>query len=616
MGRRVGISMWSPGPKRSGHSSKPPRGPARSLRPGARAKGCQTQATHFQLRTEIPFSPAFSGSSRGNPSPFPLGSSPFSFLPPGGDPRGWGWGAARRVPEAPGGRRWPSGAVRVGEGGWVGGGESGNFETRPSVTSRRRHGLASLLGPCRVARPRRLERDPGYPDLRAIGTAEDMSAGMGGFWPEPWLPRSLGSPGLALAAALLLLVLCLSAQRTRRRGEPPLIKGWLPYFGQALKLQKDPLGFMTSIQKQYGDIFTLLLGGKYITFILDPFHYTSVAKNQKLSFQIFTSKFLKRVFSIKKMTTDSDLIDEIHSTYRFLQGKHLDILMESTMQNLKQVFEPHLLKTTSWSTERLLSFCNSVIFEMTFTTIYGNILANDKKTFITELKDDFLKFDEKFTRLASGIPIELLGNIKSVRTKLIKDLTIESLAKLQGLSEVVQRRNDILEKYYTPKDPEIGAHHLGLLWASVTNTVPTMFWAMYYLLRHPKAMAALRDEIDHLLQSTGQKKGPGFSIHLTREQLDSLVYLESTVLEVLRLCSFSGIFRFVQEDLTLHLESQDCCLRKGDFVVIFPPILHHDPEIFEAPDGLLFSSRTQMSDCQLLCLRKYSSQFSMQDLIS
>ncbi|CAI9155280.1 unnamed protein product [Rangifer tarandus platyrhynchus] len=420
-----------------------------------------------------------------------------------------------------------------------------------------------------------------------------MSAGMGGFWPEPWLPRSLGSPGLALAAALLLMVLCLRARRTRRRGEPPLIKGWLPYFGQALKLQKDPLGFMTSLQKQYGDIFTLLLGGKYITFILDPFHYTSVAKNQKLSFQIFTDKFLKRVFSIKKMTTDSDLIDEIHSTYQFLQGKHLDILMESTMQNLKQVFEPQLLKTTSWSTEHLLPFCNSVIFEMTFTTIYGNVLANDNKTFITELKNDFLKFDEKFTRLASGIPIELLGNIKSVRTKLIKDLTIESLAKLQGLSEVVQRRNDILEKYYMPKDPEIGAHHLGLLWASVTNTVPTMFWAMYYLLRHPKAMAVLRDEIDHLLQSTGQKKGPGFSIYLTREQLDSLVYLESTILEVLRLCSFSGIFRFVQEDLTLHLESQDCCLRKGDFVVIFPPVLHHDPEIFEAPDEFRFDRFTE-----------------------
>ncbi|KAJ8797056.1 hypothetical protein J1605_001866 [Eschrichtius robustus] len=372
----------------------------------------------------------------------------------------------------------------------------------------------------------------------------------------------------------------------RRPGEPPLIKGWLPYFGEALKLQKDPLGFMTTLQKQYGDVFTLFLGGNYITFILDPFQYQSVVKNQKLSFQMFTSKFLMRVFSVKKMMTYHDLNDKIHTSYQLLRGKHLDTLMENTMQTLKQVFEPQFLKTTSWDTEYLLTFCSSVIFEVTFTAIHGNVLAGDRKTFITELRDDFFKFDSKFTHLASGVPIELLGNIKSIRTKLIKQLTTENLAKLQGWSEVVQMRQDILEKYYTPKDTEIGAHHLGLLWASVSNTVPTMFWTMYYLLRHPEAMAVLRDEIDHLLQSTGQKKGPGFSIHLTREQLDSLVYLESTILEVLRLCSFSGIFRVVQEDLTLHLESQDCCLRKGDFVGIFPPVLHYDPEIFEAPEIL------------------------------
>jgi hypothetical protein len=41
-----------------------------------------------------------------------------------------------------------------------------------------------------------------------------------------------------------------------------LIKGWLPYLGVALEFQKDPLGFMKTLQKQYGDIFTLQLGGK------------------------------------------------------------------------------------------------------------------------------------------------------------------------------------------------------------------------------------------------------------------------------------------------------------------------------------------------------------------
>ncbi|XP_019520924.1 PREDICTED: 25-hydroxycholesterol 7-alpha-hydroxylase isoform X2 [Hipposideros armiger] len=395
--------------------------------------------------------------------------------------------------------------------------------------------------------------------------------------------RGLSFPGLALAGLLLLLVLCLRARRTRRPGEPPLIKGWLPYLGQALKLQKDPIGFMRTLQKQHGDTFTLLLGGKYITFILDPYQYPFVMKNHKLSFKMFIKNILRKAFSIQ-MDIISDLNNELHDCYQLLQGKSLDILMENMMQNLQEVFEPHLFKTTNWDVTHLLTFCTSAVFETTFATIYGKFLATDRKKLITELKDDFLKFDNKFVHLISDVPIELLGNTKSIQKKLIKRLTSEKLANIQGWSEIVQMRQHILQKYYTFKDVEIGAHHLGFLWASVANTIPAMFWAMYYLLRHPEAMAVLRDEIDHLLLSTGQKQGPGFSIHLTREQLDSLVYLESTILEALRLSSFSSIIRFVEEDLTLPSETGDYLLRKGDLLAIFPPLLHHDPEVFEAPE--------------------------------
>ncbi|XP_066235064.1 cytochrome P450 7B1 isoform X1 [Saccopteryx leptura] len=411
---------------------------------------------------------------------------------------------------------------------------------------------------------------------------------MGCFSLEPWLQRFLSPSGLLLAAALGLLVLCLRARRTRRPGEPPLIKGWLPYFGLALKLQKDPIGFMRTLQQQHGDTFTLFLGGKYITFILDPCQYQSVMKNNKLSFRMFSKNILRKAFSIQKLMTNDDLNNELHDCYKFLQGKFLDVLLENMMQNLRQVFEPQLFKTTTWEKAHLLAFCSSVIFETTFTTIYGKCPAGDRKKFITELKDEFLKFDAKFIHLLSGIPIELLGNVKSVQKKLIQHLTSENLAKIQGWSEVVQMRQDILEKYYTFKDFEIGAHHLGFLWASVANTIPAMFWAIYYVLRHPEAMAVLRDEIDHLLQSTGQKQGSGFSIHITREQLDSLVYLESAILEALRLCTFSSVIRFVQEDLTLPSETRDYHLRKGDLLAIFPPLLHYDPEIFEAPEEYRF----------------------------
>lgn len=404
------------------------------------------------------------------------------------------------------------------------------------------------------------------------------------------LPGPLALPGLLFAATLLLLALFLSTRRTRCPGEPPLIKGWLPYLGMSLKFQKDPLTFMKSLQRKYGDIFTVLLGGKYITFVLNPFQYQFIIKNPKqLSFGKFSRRLSAKAFSVKKLLTDDDLNEDIHKGYLLLQGKSLDSLLESMIQELKEILEPLLLKTTDWNTARIFPFCSSLVFEITFTTLYGKILADNRKQIISELRDDFLKYDSMFLNLISDIPIQFLRNEESMQKKIIKCLTSEKLAQMQGWSEIVQKRQDMLEKYYRREDFEIGAHHLGFLWASTANTIPAMFWAMYYILQQPETMEALRDEIDSFLQSTGQKKGPGLSLHFTREQLDSLVCLESTILEVLRLCSYSSIFREVEEDMDFSLETTSYCLRKGDFVAVFPPIIHSDPEVFEAPEEFRFN---------------------------
>ncbi|OBS66197.1 hypothetical protein A6R68_05262, partial [Neotoma lepida] len=342
---------------------------------------------------------------------------------------------------------------------------------------------------------------------------------------------------------------------------------------------------MKTLQRQYGDTFTVLLSGKYITFVLNPFQYHLIMKNPKqLNFGKFSRQLSAKAFCIKKLPTDNNLNDDIHRAYLLLQGKALDTLLGSMIQELKEIFEPQLLKSTDWNTAGLFPFCSSLVFEITFTTLYGKVLAGNRKKIISELRDDFLKFDDMFLYLISDIPIQLLRNVTSMQKKLIKRLTSEKLAQMHGWSEVVRERQDILEKHYRREDFEIGAHHLGLLWASLANTIPTMFWAMYYLLQHPETMEALRDEIDSFLQSTGQKKGPGISIHFTREQLDSLVCLESTILEVLRLCSYSTVFRQVEEDMNFNSETSSYSLRKGDFVAVFPPILHSDPEVFEAPE--------------------------------
>lgn len=193
---------------------------------------------------------------------------------------------------------------------------------------------------------------------------------------------------------------------------------------------------------------------------MDPFQFQIVEKNHKqLTFQEFTNGILLKVFNIKELVTNDSLNKDLHLCYRYLQGKPLETYIEKMMQKVKQTFELQLFKNTTWTTAPMFSFCTSLVFETTFLTFYGKSLDSDWKI-ITEIKDDFLKFDGKFSHLLSDIPSELLGNIKSIQKKLTQRFASELFSKMQAWPEILQTRQTVLEKYYSPEDVEIGGKKL------------------------------------------------------------------------------------------------------------------------------------------------------------
>ncbi|XP_038622454.1 cytochrome P450 7B1 [Tachyglossus aculeatus] len=395
---------------------------------------------------------------------------------------------------------------------------------------------------------------------------------------------------LALATALLVLAVRLGGWRTRRPKEPPLVTSWIPFLGSALHFKNDPFHFLKTQQEIHGSIFTVFFAGKYITFILDPFQFPMITRTSKhFDFREVAYQLGQKVFDYQPLKTTPNLSKDIHESFRYLQGKPLDKLVSQMMYNFQCIFEEKFSRMADWETEQMYTFCHAVIFEATFTTLYGKYPAADGHRVINEIREKFAKFDANFVKLAANIPIELLGSTKKNREFLIRQFMPEHMVKRQLAAEVIQFRKEFLEKYKSLQGYSKAAHHFGFLWASVGNTIPATFWAMYYLLRHPEALAAVRDEIDHLLQSTGQENRPGSLIYLTREQLDNLVYLESLILESFRLSSSSTNFRVIQNDCTLQLEGgRDLSLRKGDWLALFPPTMHKDPEIFEDPEVFKF----------------------------
>ncbi|KAI5092941.1 25-hydroxycholesterol 7-alpha-hydroxylase, partial [Silurus meridionalis] len=392
----------------------------------------------------------------------------------------------------------------------------------------------------------------------------------------------------------------------RREGEPPLIKGWIPFLGKSLEFKKDSFQFLQHLQKYHGDVFTVLIAGKYMTFVMNPLLYPAVIKQGKqLDFHEFSDAAASTTFGYPAMCTGRfpGLSDKIQRSFLLLQGSTLNSLTLKMMGNLQLVlqnefFSSHVMKREcDWREEGLYEFCERVMFKATFLTLYGQppqinmeVHSNlDSKSWLDALRDNFRKFDAMFPLLIARIPIGLLGKTKSIREQLIRFFHPNGMATWTCPSEFVQARKDIFQQYDTLKDMDKAAHHFAILWASVGNTIPACFWCLYHLLSSPQAFSVVRDEIIGMF---GEKE-PGSILKcdkLNREHLEKLIYLESAINESLRLSSVSMNIRVVQEDFCLRLNPHcSVCLRKGDIVALYPQSTHLDPEIYPNPQQYQFN---------------------------
>uniref|UniRef100_A0A4W4FPL2 Cytochrome P450, family 7, subfamily B, polypeptide 1 n=1 Tax=Electrophorus electricus TaxID=8005 RepID=A0A4W4FPL2_ELEEL len=366
-----------------------------------------------------------------------------------------------------------------------------------------------------------------------------------------------------------------------KKGEPPLIKGWIPFLGKALEFRKDSYQFLQWLQQKHGDIFTVLIAGKYMTFVMNPLLYPAVIKQGKqLNFHKFADVAASTVFSYPLMCTERfpGMSDQVQKCFLLLQGSALDLLTFRMMGNLQLILRRYFLSKQGeeleydWHKVGLYEFCDCVMFEATFLTLYGQPpdtntdehTHSGKESWTDGLRDNFKKFDRMFPLLLARVPISLLGKTKCTREKLIR--------------------------FFHPcRMADWTTHHFATLWASVGNTIPASFWCLYHLLSNPQALASVREEIIGVI---GEEEAEAICRHdmlLTREQLDRMIYLESAVKESLRLSSASMNIRVVQEDFSLHLNPHfSVCVRKGDIVALYPPSTHQDPNIYLHPQKYMF----------------------------
>ncbi|XP_067833204.1 cytochrome P450 7A1-like, partial [Heptranchias perlo] len=386
----------------------------------------------------------------------------------------------------------------------------------------------------------------------------------------------------------------------RREGEPPIENSWIPYLGCALEFGANPLKFLQIRQKKYGDVFTCKIAGNFITFITDPFSYSSVIRHGKsLDFQNIALKISRRAFDHADFADAKYGIsyEAIHQIFnKTLQGFALDPLISSMMENLQFVIlqTKSLSDSCSWSTGCLYAFSCRIMFEAGYLTMFGKNEKAMKQnntakieaqhTAIQSVMEKFKVLDNVFPALAGGVPLLFFKAAKESRTALAQVLLHENLRQKDKKSFLTEERMNLLDSSPILEELSKGKAHIAMLWASQANTLPATFWSIYYLIRSPEALQAVKNEIENILRVTNQKPADNIPITFTREQLDSMTAMGSLINEALRLSSASIMLRVATENvvLTLDLDAK-LAIRKGDQICLYPQQLHLDPEVYEDP---------------------------------
>ncbi len=327
---------------------------------------------------------------------------------------------------------------------------------------------------------------------------------------------------------------------------------------------------MNHCRAQHGDVFTLLIAGQRMTFVLDPLSFGGVLKNPDLSFGPIASDVMDKAFDLPNMHGTFDVEKSDDAARRYLKTPALTPLSERMGAALTRVLgELEKTRLAGASGEADLY---RLVWDLMFAAGTDALFGDGK--FCPEAAAAFGDLDRDFPLMVAGMPKMMTRKGAAGLEKLVP--LFEDLGP--AASQWMRARLAIFRQVEPKK---VGRVQTSVLWAVHANSIPAAFWTLAFLLVDPAAAAGIQIEVDEVLSGAGPESGDG-AIRI--EQLDAMVRLESAVREALRLSSGSLTVRKVVDATSIETRSGYWKVRRGDRVCLAPHLTHHDPGVFEDPE--------------------------------
>ncbi len=340
-----------------------------------------------------------------------------------------------------------------------------------------------------------------------------------------------------------------------------------------LAFWRDPIGSLEALARDYGDVVHWTFGGTDAFLLTEPDHVRRVLVTDHRSFMKGRAlQVTKRVLGERLLTSEGAFHDEHRRVIQPLFHPDRVSGYAETMVAAAARTRVRWREGETIDVQREMARLTVTIVGETLFSADLEPEADEIGDALTASLDGLNLFMLPHTDALERLPLPLVRRFRAARRRL--DETIARLLAERKASG--QHRDDLVSALLRAardegwSEEEMRDEAMTILLAGHETTASALTWTWYLLARHPRAEAALHEELDDVLAG----RLP------TAHDLPRLRYAEMVVSESMRLFPpawLIGRRALVDYDLDGYR------IPRGSIVIVSPYVMHRDPRFFPSP---------------------------------
>ncbi|RIX50048.1 cytochrome P450 [Paenibacillus nanensis] len=349
--------------------------------------------------------------------------------------------------------------------------------------------------------------------------------------------------------------------------------------GNLLEYRKDPLGFLTDLQKNYGGAATIRLGPQKMYVIYDPALLKEVLLTKHEHFIKLKAFQEARLFVGDGVATSEG--EKHKRVRRLIQPRFTRAHIQKYARQMAEIVDRELNTWKPIDCRMLTDDLSNITFAIIARTLFS-LEGNQHSRSIREPYELINRMCAERMRSLAAVPLIIpTAKNRSYKAALkALDQAVYDIVKERKMNAGVGE-GDLLSVLMAAKnengegmtDQELRDELMIMFIAGHETTANALSWAFLFIMQHPDVQEKLYEEWDRILQGEPP----------TEETYMQLTYTQNVIWEAMRLRAPTF---FTGRSAVRDVEIGPITVKKGQSVLFSPYAIHQNPTYF--PDPLTF----------------------------